>query len=147
MPTTPWSQPWVACPAPRGNVNGWPRSHDASNCWPSRKRTPTYCTVTVSPGFAVAPVPLTMSCLTRTLGGLPGWRGMRGFLARSLSGVGMTVVAGALLCVCVVACVCVCVAGVCVAGDDAAVAFLFEPPQPATARAPATAATRTHRDM
>src|SRR3954469_3507264 len=148
MPTTPWSQPGITWPAPSGKTNGWPRSQEASNCWPSRKRTPTYWTVTVSPGFAVASVPLTMSCLTSSPGASPGWCGMRGFLDRSLVGEARTpdepVVDEAV----VSACVCVSVwAGWLCAGLDAVLVVLplSELPQPARTRAAASAEKETVR--
>src|SRR4051812_6132987 len=146
MPTTPWSQPGITWPAPSGKTNGWPRSHEASNCCPSRKRTPTYWTVTVSPGFAVAPVPLTMSCLTSSVGASPGWCGMRGFLARSLVGETRMLDEPVVDEDVVSAWVCACVwAGWLCAGLDAVLVVLplSELPQPASTRAASSAAGGT----
>jgi hypothetical protein len=61
MPGIPLSQPGITMPAPSWKLNGWLRSHDASNCLPVANAAPTYWTVTVSPAFAAAPVPLTRS--------------------------------------------------------------------------------------
>src|SRR3954447_8773683 len=78
----PPSPPWITLPLPSWKVNGWPRSHDASNCLPFDHATPTYCICTVSPAFAAGPVPLTMSCVWSCAGGLPVGFGTDGFLLR-----------------------------------------------------------------
>ena len=41
IPTSPLSQPSITWFAPSGKVNGWPRSHEASNSSPVEKVTPT----------------------------------------------------------------------------------------------------------
>src|SRR3954454_1225000 len=49
----------------------------------------------LSPVSAVAPVPVTMSCLTSVAGGAPAWRGIRGFCLRFVVGDGLIVVCSA----------------------------------------------------
>ena len=41
MPSKPWSQPGITCPAPSGNEIGSPRSHELSNTVPSLYSAPT----------------------------------------------------------------------------------------------------------
>src|SRR3954451_1817660 len=135
-------------PAPSGKVNGWPRSHDASNCLPSRKRTPTYWTVTVSPAFAVAPLPLTTSDLTSWVGASPVCRGIVGFFLRLVDFDTTTFVEplDALLS---------CVVSVCVSAGWLAWALLvvsvglssLPPPPPARARGASSAARGSRRNM
>src|SRR4051794_41403834 len=71
MPATPRSQPGMTWCEPSWKENGWPRSHDASNCRPFRAETPTYWTFTVLPGLASAPAPTFRSFLTSFFGSLP----------------------------------------------------------------------------
>src|SRR2546423_6981032 len=69
IPTTPWSHPLMTRPAPSSNENGWPRSHDASNCSLVEYETPTYCTLTVDPVVASLPEPTVRSSDFRAVGG------------------------------------------------------------------------------
>lgn len=55
----------------RGNVTAWPLLHEESNVAPVDHETPVYCTVTVDPFAATAPVPSWMSWITRVHGGEP----------------------------------------------------------------------------
>src|SRR5205823_2253811 len=101
-------------------------------------------------GFAVAPVPLTMSCLTSSVGASPGWCGMRGFLARSLVGETRMLDEPVVDEDVVSAWVCACVwAGWLCAGLDAVLVVLplSELPQPASTRAASSAAGGTVRSM
>src|SRR5215217_2848944 len=85
IPATPSSQPGITWPAPSGNRNGWPpRSHDASNCAPVDHELPTYCTETVSPGFAALPLPFTTSVFCSSAGGSPSGLAICGLALRSL---------------------------------------------------------------
>src|SRR4051812_4824592 len=86
MRLTPLSQPGMTWPAPGGNPNGWPGSQEASNCSPVDQLTPTYWTVTNSPGLATLPLPLTTSRITSLCGGLPFGTFTAGFWERSFSG-------------------------------------------------------------
>src|SRR5690348_15585223 len=70
IPASPLSQPGMTWPAPSGNENGWPWFHEASNSVPFSYRTPSYCTVTVSPGFAALPCPLARSLIFSCAGGV-----------------------------------------------------------------------------
>src|SRR3954471_305264 len=72
-------------PWPSGNENGWPRSHDASNCLPVDQELPTYWTVTLSPAFAAGPWPTTRSFLISELGGSPEGMAIFGLCLRSLA--------------------------------------------------------------
>ena len=67
------------------NWKSWPRSHEASNSSPVEKVTPTYLTVSLSPGLAGGPFPLTRSSFTSVRGGEPDGFGMCGRAAVSLS--------------------------------------------------------------
>jgi hypothetical protein len=67
----PWDQPGITWSSEK--VTGWPSPsfHEASNCWPVDQATPTYWTVTLSPGATAAPVPVMRSVLSRPEGGVP----------------------------------------------------------------------------
>src|SRR3954451_6101567 len=99
--------------------------------------------VTLSPAWAVAPVPSTMSCLTSWAGGLPDWRGIWGFLERSLVGDGLMSLAPPVADV-----VSVWVSAGGVPADSVPVVddFLSSLPQPATAKA-ARASSRARERM
>ena len=49
----PWCQPWITLVTPSWNGNGWPRSHEASNCSPFDHDTPTYCIVELVAGLGL----------------------------------------------------------------------------------------------
>ena len=84
----PSSQPGMTLPSPSLNVNGSPRSHDASNSTPVLQATPTYCIETVSPFFAFGPLPMTMSSIWIVSGGSSSGTVTTGFFDVSLlSGV------------------------------------------------------------
>ena len=70
MPTTPLSQPGITCPAPSLKVKGW-LVHDDWITLPDEYVASTYCTVTLSPGAAAAPVPAMRSALWSEVGGVP----------------------------------------------------------------------------
>src|SRR5882724_6210678 len=57
--------------APRVKGKGLPLSHEASNCFPVEKLTPTYWTVTCLPVVAAAPVPTIRSFCCSAVGGFP----------------------------------------------------------------------------
>src|SRR4051794_36663348 len=85
MPGMPWSQPWMTWPWPIVNANGWrPFCQEVSNSLPVSKSVPTYCTVTLSPDLASAPVPVTTSEAWSSLGAVPVAFGTVGFLDRSV---------------------------------------------------------------
>src|SRR3712207_5393661 len=83
MPTMPRSQPGMTAPAPSWKLNGWPLSHEASNCRPVDHDAPTYCISTVSPAFAACPSPTTMSSVWSSDGGSPLRLWIAGFSVRS----------------------------------------------------------------
>src|SRR5437588_392413 len=85
IPTTPSSHPGMTMPAPSWNLNGWWRSHEASNCFRFDQAIPTYWTVTFWPAFAALPVPLTMSRFCSVVGGLPVGLPIGGFEPRFFS--------------------------------------------------------------
>src|SRR4051794_26190006 len=84
MPLMPSSQPWMTCPWPSGNWNGWPRAHEASNCSPVDHELPTYWTVANWPGLIAGPEPVTRSFLISFVGGSPDGVVISGFFLRSV---------------------------------------------------------------
>src|SRR5262245_18114062 len=76
----PLSQPSMTWPVPSVNVNGSPRSHEASNSSPVENAVPTYCIESVSPSLAGGPLPLTMSSFWSVFGGEPAGTVITGFV-------------------------------------------------------------------
>src|SRR3954471_17661132 len=85
MPATPWSHPLITCPAPSWNVNGSPRSHEASNCDRVDQPCPTYCMVHCLPATASGPSPTVRSSTCSEVGGSPC-----GISTTGLSGNGLS---------------------------------------------------------
>src|SRR5215211_151772 len=84
MPRSPRSQPRITWPLPSWKENGCPLFQEASNSSPVEKVTPAYWTVSLSPGLAARPLPLTMSFLCNLRGTLPVGFAIAGFCEVSL---------------------------------------------------------------
>src|SRR4051794_10558284 len=86
IPSSPCSQPEMTWPEPSVTSSGClPRSHEASNCLLLSYSTPTYCTESLSPFLAAAPLPTTRSSTLSCFGAAPVDFGIFGFLERSRS--------------------------------------------------------------